>query len=134
MNAFGELKGDWDPGRLSQLLVNLVANALNHGDSDGEARVSIRGDAADVVLDVQNFGPVISESVRKGMFRPLNRDIEADASGSVGSSGLGLGLYIAHQIVVAHQGSLDVASIEAAGTTFTARLPRRSNNQTQAAS
>lgn len=124
-NASGELKGKWDRGRLSQLLVNLVANALNHGDADGEVRVDLMGHDTNVVLDVQNFGPVVSESARRGMFKPLNRDSNAHNGIAAGSSGLGLGLYIAHQIVIAHQGTLDVVSTESAGTTFTACLPLR---------
>lgn len=126
-NTFGKLSGEWDPGRLSQLLVNLVANALNHGDAEGEVRVNLKGNETDVVLDVQNFGPVVSESARQGMFQPPNSDSKVHRSDSAGSSGLGLGLYIAHQIAIAHQGTLDVVSTEVAGTTFTACLPLRLN-------
>lgn len=126
-STFGELRGNWDPGRLSQLLVNLVANALNHGDADGEVRVDLKGNETDVVLNVQNFGPLVSESARQGMFQPLNRHSKIQKDESAGSSGLGLGLYIAHQIAIAHQGTLNVVSTEAAGTTFTACLPRYLN-------
>ena len=38
----GQLSGEWNSGRLSQLLVNLVANALNHDDADGEVRVDLK--------------------------------------------------------------------------------------------
>ena len=123
----GQLSGEWDSGRLSQLLVNLVANALNHGDADGEVRVDLKSNKNGVVLAVQNFGPVVSESARRGMFQPLNRNSKVHNADSTGSSGLGLGLYIAHQIAIAHHDTLDVVSTEAAGTTFTACLPLRSN-------
>ena len=88
----GQFSGEWDSGRLSQLLVNLVANALNHGDADGEVRVDLKSNKNGVVLAVQNFGPVVSESARRGMFQPLNRNSKVHNADSTGSSGLGLGL------------------------------------------
>lgn len=121
----GDFRGEWDAGRLSQMLVNLVTNALNHGIADGEVRVTLRGEQQDfVTLEVHNFGPAIPESVRTGMFQPLNRAMSDRRGVPAGSSGLGLGLYIAHEIAVAHQGSLEVVSTKEAGTAFTARLPR----------
>lgn len=121
----GNFEGEWDAGRLSQMLVNLVTNALNHGIADGEVRVTLKGEQQDfVTLEVQNFGPVIPDSVRTGMFQPLNRAMADRRGVPAGSSGLGLGLYIAHEIAVAHHGSLEVVSTEEAGTAFTARLPR----------
>ncbi|TPG21397.1 sensor histidine kinase [Variovorax guangxiensis] len=121
----GELVGECDAGRLSQMLVNLVTNALHHGIADGEVRVTLNGEQQDfVTLEVQNFGPVIPDSVRAGMFQPLNRAMADRRGVPAGSSGLGLGLYIAHEIAIAHQGSLEVVSTEEAGTAFTARLPR----------
>jgi len=125
--ASGDLAGEWDAGRVSQMLVNLVTNALNHGLAGGEVRVTLMGYEQDfVTVQVQNLGPVIPDTVRAGMFQPLNRAMADRRSVPAGSSGLGLGLYIAHEIAVAHQGSLEVISTEEVGTAFTARLPRRS--------
>lgn len=121
----GDLDGEWDPGRLSQLLVNLVSNALHHGDADGEVRVTLGGTEHEVWMDVHNSGPVLSEASRRRLFQPLNRpQAESGGAGEAQSSGLGLGLYIAAQIASAHRGTLGVSSTVADGTTFSVRLPR----------
>jgi signal transduction histidine kinase len=121
----GALDGRWDPARVSQLLINLVTNALQHGDSSGEVRLELNGVEADaVVLAVHNGGPPMSEASRRRLFQPMNRP-PTGTEPSAASSGLGLGLYIASQIVKSHKGSLEVSSGPAHGTTFTARLPRQ---------
>lgn len=124
-SASGDLDGDWDPGRLSQMLVNLVTNALHHGDATGEVLISLKGTDSDVFVDVHNSGPAMSKASRRRLFQPLNRTA-LDSAGAERSSGLGLGLYIAAQIVFAHRGAIDAVSNAGEGTTFTVRLPRRS--------
>ena len=124
LETSGELPGEWDSGRIAQLIVNLVTNALHHGTADGEVRVTLTGDEAHVVLKIHNMGPAIPASVRQSIFEPLNRAMMNRRGGPAESSGLGLGLYIAHEIAIAHQGTLEVESTESAGTTFTTRLPR----------
>jgi signal transduction histidine kinase/CheY-like chemotaxis protein len=117
--ATGDVLGNWDADRLSQLLSNLVGNALLHGA--GGTTVVIDGtDPRSVTLEVRNPGaipsavlPLIFEPFRSGTDKKQER-----------SSGLGLGLHISQQIVTAHGGSIAVASSEADGTTFTVSLPR----------
>jgi phosphoserine phosphatase RsbU/P len=76
------------------------------------------------VLTTYNAGPPIPADVLPHLFEPGRRG--PPRRGRAGSSGLGLGLYIVQQIVLAHGGGIDVQSDAADGTTFTVSLPRRS--------
>jgi signal transduction histidine kinase len=93
--------GQWDPDRLSQVVRNLLCNALMHGDQDMPVSLTIRdtGDAAE--LSVANRGKPIPEEVRAHLFEPFKR-----GSGE----GSGLGLYIVDQLVRAHGGSIEFTS------------------------
>jgi signal transduction histidine kinase len=120
--ASGPARGSWDAARLGQALSNLVGNAVQHGAPGSPVSVAVRGGADEVVVAVHNRGPVIPPAEMRHIFSPLKRiarDARPQDSGS-----LGLGLYIASEIVKGHGGRIDVESSEAAGTTFTVRLPR----------
>lgn len=119
----GELDGSWDRLRMSQVISNLLGNALAHGDRTKPVTVTLAGGSAEVVLGVHNEGPAIAQAVKATMFRPFMRSAVAGNPGEA-ADGLGLGLYIGSQIVEAHGGSIAVESSEAQGTTFTVRLPR----------
>jgi hypothetical protein len=115
-------RGHWDGARLSQMLINLITNAIIHGAPDQPVAVliSAAGDAFEIA--VHNEGEPIAPEQLPTLFQPLLR------SGSVqqrrpGSSGMGLGLYIAREIAVAHGGTIEVMSDADTGTTFTVRLP-----------
>jgi signal transduction histidine kinase len=119
----GETRGLWDGSRLQQLLCNLVQNALKHGAQDAPVRVTITGGEQAVRLDVGNQGPVIEAASLQEIFEPLVRgrryDEVPDRDGS-----LGLGLYIARQIVLSHGGTIEARS-DRTETVFTVQLPRR---------
>jgi signal transduction histidine kinase len=117
----GDLVAQVDAKRISQLVSNLVANALQHGPVNGEVTVRAFGDADAVTIEVHNRGRAIDPARFKTLFDPLSRPPGKDAD----DARLGLGLYIAQQIVLAHDGTIDVASTNATGTQFTVRLPRR---------
>lgn len=120
--AKGDLHGRWDGDRLAQVISNLVANALQH--STGEVSVkTYEDDDQSIVLEIHNFGKPIRPALIKTIFEQLITEDNAL------SSGLGLGLYIAREIVEAHRGCITVTSNEAEGTTFTVRLPRASESQ-----
>jgi signal transduction histidine kinase len=117
--ASGDLVGEWDDGRLSQVLSNLLTNALRHGQA-GTVRVELVGtEPLFVKLSVHNAG-VIAADVRSQLFDPF-RSGNATLSRK---EGLGLGLYIVKQIVEAHRGDIEVESDAATGTRFTITLPR----------
>ena len=123
LESHGDLKGEWDSDRLAQLLSNLVANALQYGDEE-TVSLSAEGRGDEVTLKVRNGGPPIPESVLKKIFDPMVRQ-PATSKADQNISGLGLGLFIANEIVLAHGGTIEVSSKEKEGTTFTVALPRR---------
>lgn len=107
-----------DKERLGQLLSNLLSNAIIHGAPDGEVQVSGRLTEHGLTLSVHNLGPAIAENVRAQLFKPFARPSVRSPRG-----GLGLGLYIACQIAVAHGGRLEVSSTDEDGTLFSFHLP-----------
>jgi signal transduction histidine kinase len=124
VDTSGDLRGEWDCARISQLLSNLLANAVQHG---AKSPVAVTVKAADehVDLRVHNRGTTIPAADMAGLFNPLKRIGSGQSSVAATPGGnLGLGLYIAERIVAAHGGSLSVASSDEAGTTFSVRLPR----------
>jgi two-component system, sensor histidine kinase and response regulator len=116
----GDLAGYWDADRLAQVTSNLVGNALEHGEKRDPIEVTLNGTQPDVVtLSVTNTG-VIPADVIPHLFDPFR-----GGQRHLGrSDGLGLGLYIVQQIVLAHRGRVDVRTDERR-TTFMVEIPRR---------
>lgn len=117
--AQGDTRGQWDPDRVTQVLGNLVVNALQHGRSDTPVHITARGEGSDVVMVVHNEGEPIPPERLPHLFDPFKGSARAQ-----GSKSLGLGLYIVHQIARAHGGSVQVHSTAEEGTTFSVRWPR----------
>jgi signal transduction histidine kinase len=115
--------GEWDEGRLGQVLSNLISNALSYGGADFPIVVELADDSERVRLRVTNWGETMSEEVRKNLFNPFWRGAKR-VSANANSSGLGLGLFIVKQIVEAHGASIEVESTDDTGTTFTVTFPR----------
>jgi signal transduction histidine kinase len=118
--AEGDVQGEWDPDRLEQVASNLVSNAVDHGDPASPVRVEVQGEGDAVVLRVRNEGPPVPPEVLAHLFEPFSRG--PDEKGRK-ASGLGLGLYIAREIVRGHGGQIAAASDSE--TVVTVRLPRR---------
>jgi len=107
-----------DCRRLAQLLDNLLANALEHGDADRPVRVDARCQDGSFELSVHNDGAAIPPGKLERLFQPFSRTL-SDEPGP----GLGLGLFIAAEIAKAHLGTLSVTSADGDGTRFTFRMP-----------
>jgi signal transduction histidine kinase len=127
----GDLHGHWDSDRLTQVVSNLVANAVEHRCEDGPVSVVAQEHGEEVELRVHNDGPVIPENAIKKIFEPMVRQPTQD--GDKNATGLGLGLYIAREVVTAHGGTVGVTSTKKEGTTFTVKLPRHPPRQKQVA-
>ena len=112
--------GRWDAERLAQVVSNLVGNGLQHGDARRPVVVHLTEGESTVVLEVQNDGKVIPPEALPTLFDPYRRGNEHDAR----SKGLGLGLFIAEQIITAHGGRIEVRSTADEGTTLRVTLPR----------
>jgi signal transduction histidine kinase len=121
LSVAGSATGAWDADRLAQLVSNLVSNAMAHGLPDQPVAVTIDGQGDDTVLLHVTNGGFIPEPILPIIFEPFRMGADRKAERS---SGLGLGLYISQQIVLAHAGSIQVTSSAGDGTRFTVRLPR----------
>jgi signal transduction histidine kinase len=108
-----------DADRIAQLLSNLVSNALRHGAQDAPVSVSITETPDDASIAVHNEGPVVPSELAPHLFQPFRKGREGK------TEGLGLGLFIAKSIAVAHGGSIEFQSTQKQGTTFLVRLPKR---------
>jgi sigma-B regulation protein RsbU (phosphoserine phosphatase) len=115
----GDEDGRWDADRIAQVLSNLVGNALQHAPAGAPIRIESRIDGEKAVFAVINDGPPIPTTELSRLFEPFSRGRNAASAGG----SLGLGLYIAREVVVAHGGTIDVAS-DVVETRFTVRLPR----------
>ena len=121
LSTDGDLKGRWDGDRLAEVVSNLVSNAFKYGDPNTPVTIAGRGGEGHVVVDVTNQGPEIPAPLRNVIFDPFQRGpVEQHRE----VTGTGLGLYIAQQIVLAHQGEITVRSSRGEGTTFSVTLPR----------
>ena len=116
-----ELRLVADPARLRQVVRNLVVNAVQHTPADGRVVVSGRVEGDEVVLTVSDTGHGIAAEDLPHVF---DRFWRADRSRARATGGRGLGLAIAKQHVLAHQGTITATSELGEGTTFTIRLPR----------
>jgi sigma-B regulation protein RsbU (phosphoserine phosphatase) len=113
-----------DPGRVEQVLSNLIGNAIVHGSSETPIEVCIDVREDEALLTVKNRGPVIPPEQIASLFQPFIQGTRKDPD-QPRPRGLGLGLFIVQEIVSAHGGSISVESSDDQGTTFSIRLPGR---------
>src|SRR5206468_5748642 len=109
---------DGDRRRLQQVLLNLIANAVQHGASAAGTEVHVRSEPGVAVIAVRDHGPGIAADDRVRVFERFYQAERGVAPG------LGVGLYLTHAIVTAHGGTIQVDPTEPGGTTVTVRLPR----------
>lgn len=110
-----------DPGRLHQLLVILLDNALKYTEANDSIGITTFMEDHRLVIEVSDTGIGISESGAAHVFDRFYREDEARTRES---GGAGLGLAIALWIVTGHQGSIKAIPNERRGTTFRVKLPR----------
>jgi signal transduction histidine kinase len=109
-----------DAMRIEQVLGNLVSNGLRYSPDSATVRVSVKSDEARAVVSVTDEGIGIDASQVERLFSPFSR---TDQARRAAPGGLGLGLYIAREIVRRHGGSIRVESEPGRGSTFTVELP-----------
>ena len=118
--AHGDLAGSWDADRISEVISNLVGNAIDYAAPDSSITIDARGDQASVSVDITNQGKTIPPESLTTIFLAYRRTTDPAKRSN---EHLGLGLYIASEIVRAHHGTLNVRSSDGS-TTFTVWLPR----------
>lgn len=120
LRAAGNTHLSCDADRLREVIENLIVNAIRHGQGS-PVEVDVLGSPAEIVLRVHNGGSAIPAHAQASIFDPFDQGkLNLDRARS---TGLGLGLHIAHEIVRAHGGTIDVSSSEEAGTVFRVHLP-----------
>lgn len=107
-----------DSDRLSQVVTNLVTNAITYNKENGEVRIGGSTNNGSVILTVSDTGIGI---LGEDLPRVFDRFYRADKSRTSGNTGLGLA--ISRAIVEAHGGTIEVSSVLQEGTVFTIRLP-----------
>jgi two-component system, LuxR family, sensor kinase FixL len=111
--------GRWDRLRIEQVLTNLLVNAVKFGEGKPIA-VAVDADGGHARLTVADQGIGIAPEHHRRVFGRFERAVPAQHFG-----GLGLGLYIAREIVEAHGGTIQLTSSPGSGSTFTVEIPRQ---------
>jgi signal transduction histidine kinase len=128
LDCSDHLHGTWDATRLSEMLSNLISNAIEYGAQATPVTVEVQIQSQDLELKVHNEGQPIPPSTLPTIFDPLSRTANQAISEVNEPAHLGVGLFIARQIVEAHSGEISVTSTEQRGTTFVVRLPRHADD------
>lgn len=120
----GDVTGIFDADRLQQVLTNLLVNAAQHSAGQVPVVIAAHGLPQTLKVSVTNQGPVISPAHLKAIFDPLTQLPQDGNPRKRLSTSLGLGLFIAEQIVLAHAGAIKVESGAVQGTVFSIEIPR----------
>jgi signal transduction histidine kinase len=116
----GDITGCWDADRLAEVLSNIAGNAIEHARAGTSVALHAYGTGDDVIVEISNEGRAIPPDVLPFIFEPFRRATQHEHSKA---GNLGLGLFIAREVVHAHGGSLSAHS-DGGRTTFSMRLPR----------
>ena len=122
-DAPNDLWGEFDHIRVQQVIANLLNNAAQYRSKAYPVTLAVGSEPTAVVVEVKNRGPVIPPDALQVIFNPLVQVPSSNPEQDRPSGNLGLGLFIARQITVAHGGTLSATSSERDGTAFTLRLP-----------
>lgn len=118
-HSTGPLLGEFDQTRMTQVATNLLSNAIKYGEGRPiDVTVGAVVEAKTARLTVRDHGHGIAVEDQARIFEQFER-----VGQDVRIPGLGLGLYVARQIVLAHNGELSVRSVPDEGTTFTVDVP-----------
>ncbi|HEX7497582.1 MAG TPA: CheR family methyltransferase [Candidatus Limnocylindrales bacterium] len=115
--ARGPIRIQADGGRLEQVFVNLLANAVEHAAASPTIDVAVHQTGSTATVEVRDHGPGIAANDLPMLFQPYAR------LGKKTSGGLGLGLYLAREIVTAHGGTIEADSKLGEGTAIIVHLP-----------
>jgi signal transduction histidine kinase len=129
LDCEGDLACNFDYDRLQQVFSNLLNNAAQYSTEGERVSLLARGERDAVVVQVHNHGSIIPSHALATIFNPLVQLAAAPSDHGRPSTSIGLGLFIAREITLAHGGSIDVDSSKDEGTVFTVRIPRLLSGQ-----
>ena len=110
----GEQLAKADPDMILRAFLNLISNGVDAMPKGGVLNVETKANDSDIEISIRDTGKGIPEENMEKLFTPLF---------STKAKGVGLGLYITKNLVEAHNGTIDVKTVEGEGTTFTITLP-----------
>ncbi|WP_050479857.1 sensor histidine kinase [Herbaspirillum rhizosphaerae] len=123
LHTDGDLNGSFDAVRMHQLFSNLLLNAAQYGTSERPVTLDARSSDIGIVVSVKNYGTEIPFESLQSIFRPLVQLPTESGNDGRPRTSLGLGLFIAREVALAHGGSIKVESSTESGTIFTVELP-----------
>lgn len=109
-----------DADRVGQVLINLLTNAIRYSPNAARIIVRLSADQTDASVSVQDFGPGIAREHQQKIFE---RYYQVSDSSHQPFAGLGIGLYLASEIIKRHHGTIRVESVPGRGSTFSFTLP-----------
>lgn len=109
-----------DPGRVEQVLANLLTNAIKYSPKANKVIIRIESDKTNAIVSVQDFGIGVAKRDQAKIFERFYRTNEKDG---LKLGGFGLGLYIASEIIKGHNGKIWVESVKGKGSKFYFTLP-----------
>jgi signal transduction histidine kinase len=126
----GEVAVEVDPGRVQQVLLNLLSNAFKFTPTDGTVRIEMRDvPGSDAVrVEIADSGPGIAIDHREEVFERFHQ-LESTVKRKTG--GTGLGLHIARELVLLHGGYIEVDDAPEGGALFVVELPLRAPSGTE---
>lgn len=113
--------GDWDSDRLTQVIDNVLLNAIKYAPNGGEISVHVKERGGDAYVAIRDPGIGVPPEARARLFERFYR---AEGGIAADKKGLGLGLYISKALIEAHGGQIGVESTPGEGSTFFFTLPR----------
>ncbi|WPP02428.1 sensor histidine kinase (plasmid) [Pseudomonas sp. HR96] len=123
LKSSGQTKGYFDGARLEQVFSNLIGNALQHGKEGTPVTVTLETTGNALEFRVHNNGTVIPQERLAALFNPIGQYSLQTSQDRSPQASMGLGLYIAAQIVAAHDGVIEATSDEKRGTEFVVKMP-----------
>ena len=110
-----------DPGKINQVLNNLIGNSIKFSSSQSSIKVILSSDSESVIIDVVDQGLGISLKDREKLFKPYQ---QTETKSTNGEKGEGLGLAIVKKIIEGHGGDINVDSEEGKGSKFSVMIPK----------
>ncbi|MDD4975729.1 MAG: HAMP domain-containing sensor histidine kinase [Bacteriovorax sp.] len=115
----GDCVGLWSAKGLKRLIENLAINAIKYGSADTDITITLDNSSDEIILSVHNEGSSIPLEDQEALFDRFRRPYYTEEK-----TGWGLGLTIVQAMARAHNGSVEVESLEGEGTTFSVKFPK----------